>query len=155
MADELETELNQPSESQKRITQLSDKVKTTAEERDVERQKREEAEQKAAQAERLAQFSESFVDVVAANPAAKDHKDEIKTKVLSGYTVEDATYAVLGKAGKLNTPTKVEEQVQVAGGSATITPSQGGVNKAPHQMTRDELRAKLIEAQERGDLSLT
>ena len=101
MADELETTLNEPSEVEKRIKSLSGKVKETADERDNAKAEAESARAAEAEAKRERDFYAGFSDVVATNPSAKDHKDEILSKVKSGYTVEDATYAVLGKAGKL------------------------------------------------------
>lgn len=146
MAEELDVELNQPSESQQRITQLSKDKKASEEARAAAEAKAQEAEAKAAEAQRVAEFSEGFVDVVANNPAAKDHKDDIKAKVLSGYSLEDATFAVLGKAGKLGQP-KVETYTPAAGGgSATTTlPPQGG-DKSVSEMTQAERRAALAEA---------
>lgn len=124
-----------PSESRsnERITELSDKVRTTAEERDA-------ATARAAEAERKAAFAEGFVDVVTTHPSAKDHKDEIRAKVLNGYSVQDATFAVLGAAGKLggtSAPTP-----QVAGGSASTVTPQGG-QKEVKDMSQAERRDEL------------
>lgn len=121
-----------PTVSQERITELSDKVKTEAEGRQT-------AETKAADAERRATFAEGFVEVVATHPEAKDHKDEIKEKVLKGYSVQDATFAVLGAAGKLG---GVVTPPQVAGGSATTAMPQSG-EKPISEMTQAERRAQL------------
>lgn len=120
---------------QERITELSGKVKTTSEERDA-------ANAKAADAERRAAFAEGFVDIVTTQPAAKDHKDEIKAKVLSGYTVQDATYAVLGAAGKLGGASVEQPKTVVAGGSATTTITDTA-QKSPTEMTQAEKRAQL------------
>ena len=120
----------EPTRSEERITQLSDKVKTEAE-------GRLKAETEKADAERRAEFAEGFVDIVTTQPAAKDHKEEIKEKVLKGYSVQDATYAVLGAAGKLGgTPAPTP---QVAGGSAATTMPQGG-QKEIKDMTQAERR---------------
>lgn len=152
MAD-LEQELTQPSESEKRINQLSGTVKTVSDERDQERANREAAEAKVAEAERERDFYAGFSDVVATNPEAKDHKDDILTKVKSGYTVQDATYAVLGAAGKLNQTLQTVEVESPAGGSATVTIPQGGV-KSVGDMTQEERRAALLEAESRGDIGV-
>lgn len=153
MADStLEDNLNEPSEAQKRITQLSGTVKTVSDERDTERASREAAEAKASEAERERDFYQGFSDVVATNPSAKDHKDEILEKVRGGYTVEDATYAVLGKAGKLGTPEPAYESP--AGGSAATAIPQGGT-KSVSEMSRDEKRQALVEAEARGDIGIS
>lgn len=119
--------------SQERITELSDKVKTEAEGRTK-------AEAATADAERRAAFAEGFVDIVITQPNAKDHKDEIREKVLKGYSVQDATYAVLGPAGKLGGA--AAPAPQVAGGSAATAMPQGG-EKSPADMTQAERRAQL------------
>ncbi len=122
------------SRTEERITELSDKVKTEAE-------ARQKAEADKAEAERRATFAEGFADVVGTNPAAKDHKDEIKEKVLKGYTVQDATFAVLGAAGKLGGATPPTPP-QVAGGSAPTNPGSTGQKEAK-DMTQEERRAQL------------
>lgn len=136
MADETiipsETQVEKPSRSEERITELSDKVKTEAE-------GRAKAEADKAEAERRATFAEGFVDVLSTNPMAKDHKDEIKEKVLKGYSMEDATYAVLGKAGKLGQAPKP----QVAGGSAATQPNAS--QKEIKDMTLAEKREALAK----------
>lgn len=136
-----------------RIKDLSSKVKSASDERDVERVARETAEAKTAEVARERDFYSQFTDVVADNPAAKEHKEEILAKVKGGYTTEDATYAVLGKAGKLGQP-KVETQT-IAGGSASTAPPQGGANKTLNDMTREEKLAALKEAESNGDLTMS
>jgi hypothetical protein len=132
-----QTQVPPDTRSNERITELSDKVKTTAQERDSEKAAREAAERRAA-------FAEGFADIVATNPSAKDHKDEIKQKVLeSNYSVEDATFAVLGKAGKLGAAQQTQ-QTQVAGGSAATAMPQGG-QKSPAEMSQAERREQLAK----------
>lgn len=120
--------------AQERITQLSEKVRIEAEARTA-------AEVKATEAERKVAFAEGFLDIVATNPAAKDFKAEIQAKVVSGLSVEDAAYAVLGKAGKLG-GVKAPDPVMPAGGSAVVTPPQTG-SKPVSDMTQAERRALL------------
>lgn len=139
MADEtiIQTPPQEPdkSRSEERFTQLSDKVKTEAE-------GREKAEKAAAEATRERDFYQGFSDVVADNPAAKEHKEDILSKVKSGYTVEDATYAVLGKAGKLGNQPASQQIQNPAGGSATTVTPQAG-SKAVGEMTQAERREEL------------
>ncbi len=142
MADETIIEpAAEPSEAQKRITQLSDKVRTTAQERDEKDRLLKESTEKYATLEKENLFNSGFADVLGTHPAAKDHKDEIKAKVLAGYTPEDAAFAVLGKAGKLG-GTPPAPPINPAGGSAPITPPQGG-SKNPSEMSQAEKRAAL------------
>lgn len=148
MADELDAELNQPSDSQKRIKSLSDKLVEKDQETATERAAREKAEANTAEMTRERDFYQGFSEMISTNPAAKDHKDDILAKVKSGLTVEDATFAVLGKAGKLNQP-KVEVQTTMAGGSASTSLPQGGTEKSVGEMTQSERRAEL---ESRADL---
>lgn len=150
MADELD--LNEPSEVEKRIKQLSGKVREEAEAREKLAQEKAEAEKKASDAERRATFSEGFVDIMSTHPSAKEHKQEIQEKVMSGYSIEDATFAVLGKAGKLNA--HVQEPVNPAGGSAPIN-IQNTTQKSFKEMNGEELRSAVEEAEKRGDLAWT
>ncbi len=150
MADELEENLNQPSEAEKRIKQLSGKVKEEAEAKDAERVAREAAEGRAADAEKKAAFAEAFSDIVASNPDAKDFKADIQAKVMSGYTAEDAAFAVLGKAGKLGNS---DSGNSTAGGSAATSIPQGG-QKTVQEMTQAERLSALREAEQRGDISM-
>lgn len=148
---EVDDIINQPSPAEARITELSGKVKAEAEARAAAEQAKADAETKAQEAERERDFYASFSDTVSKNPAAQEFKDDILSKVKSGYTVEDATFAVLGKAGKLSeAPAEPESPV---GGSAPITPPSQGV-KSPSEMTQADRRAALLEAQARGDIYL-
>lgn len=132
--------IEQPSPSEARIKQLSGLVRTTSEERDEKDRLYKEESSKRESVEKERDFYAGFSDIVATNPSAKEHKDEILTKVKGGYSVEDATFAVLGKAGKLGQ--KAPEPVNPAGGSATVTPPQGG-NKSVGEMSQAEKRAAL------------
>jgi hypothetical protein len=143
MADETNT--NAPasqepngSRAEERIIDLSSKVKEQADLRQA-------AEDKLAEANRKLTFTEGYADMVAINPAAKEFKADIEAKVMSGYTVEDAAYAVLGKAGKLgNAPAPAPGATEVAGGSAVVNPSQS--EKSVGEMSQDERRAALDKA---------
>lgn len=126
---------NQPSPAQERITELSSKVKQEAEARVA-------AESKAAESEKKAAFAEQFIDVISQNPAAKEHKADIQAKVLAGYTVQDATFAVLGAAGKLGNTLAPVAPPSPAGGSATVQIQQNA-DKPISEMSIAEKRAQL------------
>lgn len=122
------------SRANERITQLSEKVKTEAE-------AREKAEKSSADAEKRAQFAEGYADFALSHPTAKEFKAQIQEKVLGGMSVEDAGFAVLGKAGKLGVEGPM---VQPAGGSASTTPPQTG-QKQVSDMTQAERREELAK----------
>ena len=121
------------SRAQERITQLSEKVKTEAEAKEA-------ALKEKADADRRALFAEGYADFVTAHPAAQEFKDQIREKVNAGMSVDDAGYAILGKAGKLNAP-KAEPQNPAGGSAATVLP--GNPTKSPGEMTQAERRAEL------------
>lgn len=136
---EVDDIINEPSEAEKRIKGLSDKVRTASEERDAALKAKAEAEEEAKAAQRKAEFAEGFADIVAENPDAKEFKADIEAKVMGGMTLDDAKFAVLGKAGKLGAP----QAVTPAGGSApTVLPSE---QKDVKSMNGDELRQQLID----------
>lgn len=125
----------EPSRAQERITELSDKVKTEAEARVA-------AEQKAAIAERKAAFAEGFTDIVSTHPVAKEFKADIQAKVEAGLSVQDATYAILGAAGKLGGSTP-PPPANPAGGSAPTQLPASGADKPIAEMTQAERRERL------------
>ena len=154
--EQLDSEIEKENKVEKRIKDLSEKVRLTAEERDAEKKKTEEFSSKTAELQRERDFYASFSDVVSINPAAKDHKEDILTKVKGGYTVEDATFAVLGKLGKLGQPAPVTQEVESpAGGSAAVNQPVSGGEKSISEMTREEKRSALLEAEKRGDISMS
>jgi len=121
--------------SQERIKELSDKVELTAKERDEMKTLNESLTRKNT-------FLSGYSEVIAKFPAASEHRDAIEEKVLKGYTVEDATFAVLGPTGKLgNAPAPVP--TNPAGGSAPTNIPQSGADKPIAEMTQAERRAKL------------
>lgn len=146
---------------EERIKSLSGKVKSTAEERDAARAAEEAAKTAQAAAEKERDFYASFSDSAVKYPGASEYKDKIKEKVLAGYSVEDATVSVLNSEGKLvaasgpATDTRTVEVVgQAAGGSAVNQLPDGGT-KTPQEMTQAERRQALIDAEKRGEISLT
>lgn len=135
-------EINEPSPAEARIKQLSEKVRLTSEERDEKDRLLNESKTKITELERENAFNSGFVDVLSTHSQAKDHKDDIKAKVLSGMSVEDATFAVLGKAGKLGNQAPVETPNPAGGSATTQLPANGGA-KTPSEMTQEERRAQL------------
>jgi len=119
--------------AQERITDLSDKVKTIAGERDTYKAQAEEATRKAA-------FAEGYADIVATYPNAREHKEDIAAKVAAGYSVEDAALAVLAKAGKL---TAQPQAIQSPTGGSAANAITGSVEKPVGEMSLAEKRAQL------------
>ena len=141
------------SGAETRIKTLSSKVETAAKERDEAKRLQGEAVVKTAEAQKERDFFSGFADVVASQPAAKEHKDEILQKFKNGYTVDDATIAVLTKAGKYQAPKG--EVSNPAGGSAIVNPPNSGATKTVKEMTQAERREELIKLEQQGAISLT
>lgn len=130
-----EAKVDKPEERKdKRFTDLSEKVRTASEERDL--------------ANKRAEFAEGFVDVALKYQGAEEYKEQIKEKVLNGYTIEDAALTVLAGEGKL----KGAPKPTIAGGSATTTPPSGE-EKPLAEIPIDEKRELLLKAEQEGDLS--
>ena len=158
MDDELELDLIE-NPSEKRIKELSYKVKTTASERDDISRQLEEAKAQLAEKEKESEFFTAFTESVSQYPEAKEFQADIKAKVLAGYTVEDATISTLAKAGRLTTAVQQQlaqqpaiERTSPVGGSATNTLVS---NKSIADMTQAERLQELRDAEKRGDLLMT
>jgi hypothetical protein len=158
MADDLEKDLLDPPEGEdekvKRIKDLSSKAKKAYEERDAEKVERQKLADELAKVKKENEFTVAFAEQSAKYPAAKEFTEEIKQKVLSGYSVDDATISILAKKGKLESvaSTEKEEARASLGGSATTTITQP-VMKTPDQMTQAERREALLKAEQDGSLT--
>ncbi len=99
-------------------------------------------------------FYASFSDSIAKYPSAPEYKDKIKEKVMSGYSVEDATISILHSEGKLIPTSQPIQRENVSGGSAPnqITNNQ---EKTVKQMSSPERWEALREAERRGDIGLS
>ena len=151
--EQLDKEIEGENRVEKRIKDLSEKVRLAAEERDVGKRKLEEESTRASGLQKEVEFLNSFGDQLSKHPDASPFRDKIKEKVLKGYSIEDATISTLASEGKLS-PKEVQMD-NVAGGSAAVNQPITGVQKTVSEMSRDEKRAKLLEAEQRGDLSLS
>lgn len=142
-----ETPEKKPARSDNRFKDLSEKVETTAKERD-------EAKAAAEAAQKEVEFYKGFSKGSTKYPEANDHQDKIREKVMSGYDMEDAIISVLAKAGKLNAPQVQRESP--AGGSAS-TAVRSADDKPVSEMTTAEKRERLIEWERTnpGELSKT
>lgn len=148
--EELDKNIQSENAVEQRIRTLSGKTKEAYEARDASDKAKAEAEERAVTAEKERDFLASFSDSTAKYPGANEYRDAIKEKVMAGYSVEDATVAVLAHEGKFS-PEPAEKESPL-GGSAINQPDLGG--KATGEMTRDEMREALMDAEKRGDLSV-
>lgn len=158
MADELDLEaldsqIEKENKVEQRIKNLSEKVKLTSEERDEQKRLLEEQRSQNEILIKERDFLNSFGDQIGKHPEAATYKDKIKDKFIRGYSVEDATAAVLVSEGKY-IPPKVEQPIENFVGGSAPTIHQGSGEKPLSELSRDEKRAKLLEAESRGDLSV-
>jgi hypothetical protein len=155
-SEETQDNSEQVNKIEKRISELNKKVILTAKERDDLAKAKEELQLEKDTAIKERDFYAGFADSIAKYPGANEYKEAIKEKVLAGYDPEDATIAVLAKEGKY-APQVQEAQAEVqespVGGSAVNQMNLKG-EKAPQEMNREELRAALVEAEKRGELSI-
>lgn len=133
---------------EKRIKDLSEKVRLTSEERDEKDGLLKTRETELATANKERDFFKDFASSSSRYPNAAEYQDAIKEKVMAGYSVEDATVSILAKEGKLQNYTPpAPKQDSPAGGSATNQISTGG-DKSLKEMSREEKRAALMDAED-------
>lgn len=115
---------------------------------------REKAEREAEVAKKDLEFFKTFNTASSKYQGAADYQDQIKEKVAKGYDLEDAIVSTLTKEGKYTPPPLAPTPKESpAGGSATTT-LRTGSEKPVSEMTQEEIRAKLVEAETRGDIAL-
>lgn len=156
--DNIEAQAEEKLKVKNRFEKLSENVI-------LEKKAKTEAEAKAkAEADRADALSKErdFYKDFSANtgkyPNASQYQDKIWGKVKLGYSTEDAMVAVLNAEGKLGTTSQPIAQQQsysgqVAGGSSSTNVPDN--NKSIENMTSKEKLAELIEAEKRGEISLT
>lgn len=154
MADEFLEELGlEPEEAEvqkvkqdKRLKDLSEKVRLTAEERDEKDKLLTEQTSQLQASQKETEFYKNFNTLAAKYPGASDYQDAIKEKVNAGYDPDDAAVAVLAKEGKLpgQTQSPVVDMESPAGGSAVNT-IKGEGSKSASEMSQDERRAELMK----------
>lgn len=131
----------------RRVSNLTETLKTEREDKAKLDQARADAEAKANAMEKERDFYSSFSDSTSQYPQASEYKDAIKEKVMNGYSVEDATVSVLAKEGKL--ASQPIQRENIAGGSATNALQAEGA-KSLAEMERADKRAALIQAEQEG-----
>ena len=153
--DELDESINKKSKVEERIKDLSNKVKITSTERDDLAKAKDEAEKARITAEKERDFYASFSDNVAKYPQASEYKEAIKEKVLDGYSVEDATVATLVKEGKFQTGTVPTARPTAPVGGSSVNPPLPSGAKPIGDMSREEKRAALLDAEAKGFISMS
>ena len=97
-------------------------------------------------------FQNDFNQIAQTYPNAREYGDKIYEKVSKGYSVEDATIAVLGKENKLKTADEIKAEQNKGkdlGGTSAHTSFE--TKKAE---TLEELRTAFQEAEARGEIRI-
>ncbi len=158
MADEIDLDLQDDGQEvnkvEKRIKDLSEKVKLTAQERDELSKAKENLENEKKALEKERDFFKGFSEISSKYQGASEYQEKIREKVMSGYDVEDATVAILAKENKLVTPqSPPPSKESPIGGSATNT-MKSGDQKPLSEMTQAERKAALQQVElEGGELT--
>jgi len=152
--EELDLDLDNQDEALKtknRFQQLSDKVKSTAKEKDDALAKVKTEEENRLKAEKERDFFRDFSKLSSQYPNATAFQDKILEKVNAGYSAEDATLAILAKEGKLQAPIAPSAPLpdNVAGGSASTAITEQS-DKGLGEMTVDEKRDALVKMEKEG-----
>lgn len=150
--DTIEADINNKNAVEERVRKaISDKKEAEARAEESEK-KQAESDAKLIQMEKETAFLNSFSEVTTKFPTASEFKDKIKEKVMtSGYSVDDATVAVLHAEGKLSsTPV---QQGNVTGGSAPNQITNQG-QKPLSELKSSERWDMLREAERRGDIGM-
>lgn len=150
--DQLQEEINNKNAVEERFINLNKGKKEAELKAETLAKEKGEIEAKMALMEKETAFLNSFSDVSTKFPTASEFKEKIKEKVMtSGYSVDDATVAVLHAEGRLSSsPT---QQANVAGGSAPIQITNQA-NKPVNEMTQTEKWSALKQAEKEGLIGL-
>lgn len=108
------------------------------------------AEARAADAE----FNASFTQFSSTYPFASEHKDDIRAKVNSGYSVEDAVISTLTKEKKLKTADEIAKENnrgEGMGGSAN-NGNMARQNDSTKEPTLEEAAKAFQDAEARGEI---
>lgn len=135
-----------------RTKDLADKLRQEREEREKLQKEKAEIEAEKANTQKEVEFYKGFSTVVGKYAAAGEYQDQIREKVLNGYDVEDATISVLAKEGKFN-PSSVPRSTPAGGSATNNLPT--GEQKSVAEMNVEEMRSALLEAEAKGDISLS
>jgi hypothetical protein len=133
-----------------RFNKLTEKVGQEAKAREAAETKAAEEAAGRLAAEKERDFYASFSDSTSQYPEAAAHKDAIKEKVMAGYSVEDATVAILAKEGKLQNYTPPAPRMESPAGGSATTAMRNDFDKSPNEMSRDEKRAELLRIEQEG-----
>ena len=153
---DLEIEEEKKNRPDQRVAKLLSDKEALTKERETEVEARKKAEAEKVEALKDVEFFKNFNTVASKYQGASEYQEKIREKVNSGYTLEDAARTVLLDEGKFTAPPVQTPEVRresPAGGSSPTNIKSG--EKPLNEMSLDDRRNMLIEAEKRGEIGLT
>lgn len=147
----IEEEITNNNAVEERVRNTIKAKKDAEAKAETETKLRIEAEAKLATMEKDTSFLNTFTDITAKFPTASEFKDKIKEKVNAGYSVDDATVAVLVAEGKYTAP--VVRNENISGGSASNQITNQGT-KTVGEMSSNERWDALREEEKKGNIGM-
>ena len=147
--DQIEANADKKLQVKNRFQQLSDKVKSEAQEKENAQAEAKANAERITALEKEAESLKTFSTLSSKYPEASNYQEQILERVNKGYDPEEATVAVLAKEGKLaqQAPPKPEG---AEGGSAMTHISEG--DKPIGELNASEKLAQLQELEKSGEL---
>ena len=147
--DQIEASADKKLQVKNRFQQLSDKVKSEAQEKEKAQAEAKANAERITALEKEAESLKTFSTLSSKYPEASNFQEQILERVNKGYDPEEATLAVLAKEGKLEqqAPPKPEG---AEGGSAMTHISEG--DRPIGELNASEKLAALQELEKSGEL---
>jgi hypothetical protein len=147
--DQIEANADKKLQVKNRFQQLSDKVKSEAQEKEKAQAEAKANAERIVALEKEAESLKTFSQLSSKYPEASNYQEQILERVNKGYDPEEATLAVLAKEGKLAMPEPPRPE-GVEGGSAMTRIPEG--DKPPGDMSTGEKLSALQELEKSGEL---
>lgn len=152
---DLETEEQKINRNEQRFTKILSEKATITTEKEAEKARADKAEAEKQAALKEVDFFKNFTQVTSKYTGATEYQDQIREKVMAGYTMEDATVSILAKEGKYTPQVAAPLPKESPAGGSAVNTITGSGDKPVAEMTRDEKLSQLKDAEARGDLGLS
>jgi hypothetical protein len=147
--DQIEASADNKLKVKNRFQQLSDKVKSEAQEKEKAQAEAKANAERITALEKEAESLKTFSQLSSKYPEASNYQEQILERVNRGYDPEEATLAVLAKEGKLEQQAPLKPE-GAEGGSAMTQIPEG--DKTPGDMSASEKLEALQKLEKSGEL---
>ena len=147
--DQIEANADKKLQVKNRFQQLSDKVKSEAQEKEKAQAEAKANAERITALEKEAESLKTFSTLSSKYPEASNYQEQILERVNKGYDPEEATLAVLAKEGKLEQQAPPKQE-GAEGGSAMTNIPEG--SKPIGELNESEKLAQLQELEKSGEL---